>query len=249
MRVLVIEDEQLAAKRLKKMVLDLRPNATFLETISRVDKSIIWFADHGETLPDLVFMDIQLADGVSFEIFDAIEVSCPVVFTTAYDEFAIKAIKVNALDYLLKPIKKSELEIAIQRGERNLIKSIDTSQSLKALSEVFKKRYLIRIGKQIKLVKTEDIAFLYTESKLTFAVTFEDKKYPMDQSLEALEDELNPTIFYRANRQYIININAIDQMIRYSKSKIKVTTSPKEPFDLIVSTDKSSNFKSWLAGE
>ena len=249
MKVLIIEDEEMASKRLQKMILDIRPETEILAKLDSVSASIKWIEENKNNPPDLAFLDIQLSDGISFEIFDSTEFPCKVIFTTAFDEYALHAFKVHAIDYLLKPIKKDELEAAIAKFEKENFERPAYDQIAKMLStDQYKKRFVIRIGRQIKLVQTEEVAFFFTEAKLTYLVTFEGKKYPMDLSLDQLSEMVDPEVFFRANRQFILNIDSIQDMYTYSKSRVKVNTKPEAPNDIIVSTERSSRFKSWLAG-
>jgi two-component system LytT family response regulator len=249
MNVLIIEDEELASRRLQKMIQEVRPGTEILTVLDSVQSSIQWLEENMSNPPDLAFLDVQLSDGMSFEIFETSQFPCRVIFTTAFDEYALHAFKVNAIDYLLKPIKKDELVTAISRYENEKFEQPAYEKLAEILSpDQFKKRFVIRIGRQIKLVQVEEISFFYTESKLTYLTTFQGKKYPMDLSLDQLAQLLDPEVFFRANRQYILNINAIQEMYTYSKSRVKVNTHPEAPFDIIVSTERSSRFKSWLAG-
>jgi len=248
MKVLIIEDEDAAARRLQKMVKEIVPEAEIKDPLDSVEAVLNWL--QGNEWPDLIFMDIHLADGSSFEIFNHVQVEKPVIFTTAYDQYAIQAFKVNAIDYLLKPIKKQELEQAIGKYQKwSGGAQMDYAQLARALQgEQYNKRFLIRIGQSIRVVEMKEAAYFYTESKITFVVTKEGKRYPLDYSLEKLEEMADPQHFFRINRQFIVNIDAIKEMYAYSKSRVKLGLAPSCDLDTVVSTERSPHFKKWLVG-
>lgn len=249
MNIIIIEDEQPAFKRLHKLVEETIPAANLLAHLDSIAMSKQWF--EANPSPDLVFMDIQLADGSAFDLLKLVKIDAPVIFTTAFDQYAMDAFKAASIDYLLKPVKKEALKSAVQKldeykkmfsmqGEA-LIKSLSTSE--------YKKRFVIRFGEHIKTLMVEDIAYCYSENKATFARTFEGRTYPMDHNLDALEDMLSPTEFFRINRQYIICLKAIEEMKTYSKARVIVTLKPPVKEQPIVSSERSAEFKQWLAGE
>lgn len=251
MKYWILEDEHLAAKRLRRMVRDLKPDYQMTNEVDTIED----FLNDWNSMehPDFIFMDIHLSDGLSLEIFSHTEVNTPVIFTTAYDEHAIEAFSANAIDYILKPIKKEKLESAINKLEQQEQMYATQKEVLKKLSgevnEISDLRFLAKVGQKLKLVRASDVAYFYTESKITFACTKNDHRYPLDFSLEQLDEKLSSKQFFRINRQYIINIDAIDEMHTYSKSRVKIILSPKAPSDTIVSTDRSRNFKDWLEGK
>ncbi|MCB0582973.1 MAG: response regulator transcription factor [Phaeodactylibacter sp.] len=249
MRILIIEDEDAAARRLQKLVKEIIPEAVMEDPLDSVEMVLNWMAKN--EMPDLIFMDIHLADGSSFEVFNHVEVEKPVIFTTAYDQYAIQAFKVNAIDYLLKPIKRPELEQAIEKYRKwSGGGQVDYAQLARALQgEQFNRRFLIRIGQSIRVVEMKEAAYFYTESKITFVVTREGKRYPLDYSLEKLEEMADPQSFFRINRQFIVNIDAIREMYAYSKSRVKVELKPECELETIVSTERSPHFKKWLVGD
>lgn len=251
MNILIIEDELASAQRLIKMVQSILPQATILEILASVESSLIWLENNPQ--PDLIITDIHLADGQSFEIFQHIEVKSPVIFTTAYDQYAIKAFEVNAIDYLLKPIKQEELEKAIRKYERiTQTKPINYQELINQLPVEMRpksQRLLIRIGNNFKVVDFENIAYFYTQEKISFAITFDGKRYPLDHPLEKLQEMVNPKYFFRINRQFIIHIKSIKDMVAYSKSRIKLQLEPNSNMEIIVSTERSPEFKKWLIGE
>ncbi|MCB9306698.1 MAG: response regulator transcription factor [Lewinellaceae bacterium] len=253
MKVLIVEDENAAARRLEKLLTEVEPEAVVLARLDSVESSILWLQNNPQ--PELILLDIHLADGASFEIFEHATVSCPIIFTTAYDEYALQAFKVNAVDYLLKPIKTNELSAALGK-----YKKVFASQKpdYSALLETLRKqeggnhlrRMLIRFGNSIKLVDMTDAAYFYTKDKITFLVTRSTgKRYPVDYPLDKLESMLDRKAFFRINRQFIVNVAAIKEMHPYSKSRVKVELEPSTDQETIVSTERSSEFKKWLVGE
>lgn len=249
MKVLIVEDEEAAARRLQKLILEIDANIEIVGELDSIEAALLWF--HTNSLPDLVFMDIHLADGSSFEIFNHVKIEKPVIFTTAYDQYALQAFKVNALDYLLKPIKRQELEQAIEKyrkwqGDRNT----DYKELTKLLQkDISSKRFLIKFGQTIRVVDIQDAAYFYTESKITFLVSKEGKRYPLDVSLEKVEEMADSKTFFRINRQFIVNVHAIKEMYAYSKSRVKLELMPHCDLDTVVSTERSPVFKKWLIGE
>jgi DNA-binding LytR/AlgR family response regulator len=251
MNVLIIEDEQAAGRRLEKLLKEINPDVHVLDQIDSVEQSV-QYLQQGH-LPDLIFLDIQLADGSSFEIFEHIQVDCPVIFTTAYNEYALQAFKVNAVDYLLKPIKPAELKAALDKYTRNFQPS-----NLENLLETFRqqqgrqylRRMLVRLGSSIRLVEMQDAAFFYTRDKITFMVSKSTgKRLPVDYPLDKLQTMLDPEHFFRINRQIIVNITSIREMHPYSKSRIKVDLEPATDLESIVSTERAAAFRKWLVGE
>jgi two-component system LytT family response regulator len=249
MKTLIIEDEAAAVRRLSKLILEIDSSIEIVDDLDSIENSLDWL--HSNPIPDLIFMDIHLADGASFEIFNHFEISKPIIFTTAYNEYAIQAFKVNTIDYLLKPIKKPELEAAINKY-RKLARSqtFDYKTLAREMNrDEYNKRFLIRFGQQIRVVEMRDCAYFYTQNKVTFLVTKKGKRYPIDYSLEKIEEMTDPHGFFRINRQFIINIEAINEMYAYSKSRVKIDLNPSCELDTIVSTERSPHFKKWLVGE
>lgn len=254
LNILLIEDEEPAAQRLQKMLLDVIGPANIPPSIVSIASGIKWFEEN--PMPDLIFSDIQLSDGLGFEIFKVSDITCPIIFTTAYDQYAIEAFKVNSIDYLLKPIKKEELEAAYRKFKKlqaagappvNIDKLLQTLQP--ALRPEYKKRFVVRYGEHIKTIQTEDSAYFYTEDKINFLNTKDGRRYAIDFNLDTLEQMLDPKIFFRINRQYIIGIHAIAEMFSYSKSRVLVKLNPPARHETIVSTERSGDFKHWLGDE
>ena len=250
MNVLIIEDENAAARRLEKLLNEVAPDARVLQRLDSIESSIHWLENHPP--PDLILLDIHLADGGSFEIFKHVQVESPVIFTTAYDEYALDAFKVNAVDYLLKPIKVNDLAAAVAKYRKVFKPAVpDYAALLESLRrQDTPQRLLIRFANSIKLVDLQDAAYFYTKDKITFLITRSTgKRYPVDYTLEKLEAMLDPQAFFRINRQFVINIKAIQEMHSYSKSRVKIDLEPACDMDTIVSTERSAAFKKWLVGE
>jgi two-component system LytT family response regulator len=247
MTVLIVEDEQAAVKRMRKLLEEIDPSIRVVGTTDTVPATVEWLEDN--EWPDLAFFDVQLADGESFAVFERIEVKCPVVFTTAYDEHALKAFKVNALDYLLKPVKKEELEASLQRV-RGLRVVRDHSRLTHdpAAAPAPIKRFLIRYGDHFKVVDVGDVAYVHSMEKNTFLRTREGRDLPLDESLDRLEKQLDPQQFFRINRQVIASLRSIKELLAYSKSRVKVRFEPPYESDAVVSSERSAEFKRWLAG-
>ncbi len=248
MKVLIIEDEATAARRLANLIQEIDPSIEVLAQLESIESSVFWLEKH--PMPDLLFMDIHLADGSSFEIFKFVKVEKPVIFTTAYDEYALQAFKVNAIDYLLKPLKRAELEQALQKY-RSLVRPAEVDYHALASSisnDKYNTRFLIRFGQNIKVVEFRDAAYFYTEDKITFVVTKEGKRYPIEPSLEKLDEMADPRVFFRINRQFIVNIECIKEMSTYSKSRVKLKLDPPTDKETVVSTERSPVFKKWLVG-
>ncbi len=254
MNVLIIEDEEPAAKRLQKMLKEIEPDAQVLENIVSVSSAIRWFRNN--PLPQLVFSDIQLSDGLSFDIFKAVDVTCPIIFTTAYDQYAIEAFKVNSIDFLLKPIKKEELEKAVTKFKKITTAvstpAIDISKLLQSFNPggvEYKKRFVVRYGEHIKTINIEEVVYFYTEDKVNFLCTREGRRFVIDYNLDTLESTLDPKTFFRINRQYIIAIHSIGEMFAYTKSRVLIKLNPPAKHETIVSTERSADFKLWLGDE
>jgi DNA-binding LytR/AlgR family response regulator len=252
MNALIIEDEEPAAARLKKLLKEIDSSIQVLDTIVSIKSAVHWLKEN--EMPDLILLDIHLADGQSFEIFKQVKITVPVIFITAYDEFAIQAFKVNSVDYLLKPVKKEELQAALKKFHMlySSKQATDFNKLLETLKDQkpeYKKRFIIRYGDHIKTVNIEEVAYFFTQEKINFLRTHDNKTYPLDFNLDKLETMLDPLIFFRINRQFIIGIQAIDQMFAFSKSRVKVKLKPPTEEDTIVSTERSSAFKEWLGSE
>ncbi|MEW7291431.1 LytR/AlgR family response regulator transcription factor [Aquimarina sp. 2304DJ70-9] len=250
MNIIIIEDEKPAARRLNRMLSDL--NITVNTMLHSVQESIEWFGNNEH--PDLIFLDIQLSDGLSFEIFDALTIKSSIIFTTAYDEYALKAFKLNSIDYLLKPIDDEELETAVNKYKEHLPKKqqlqVDFEDIKKLLinpmDRVYKKRFTARVGQHLKIFPVEEIECFYSENKGTYLHTTDNRNYLIDTTLEALENELNPQQFFRISRKFYVNINAIKDIISYTNSRLQIKFNNFNEQEVIVARERVKDFKSWL---
>lgn len=248
MNVLIIEDERLAAEKLSRLLKEITPDIKILDTLRSVEQSINWFASNPP--PDLVFMDIQLEDGISFEIFENCKIKVPVIFTTAYDEYALKAFKVNSVDYLLKPIIVDDLKTALDKFH-SLHRATPDFSGLEAIVRQLqprtKERFLIRIGEHYRSVPITDINCFYILERSTFILTNAGKHYPVDYSLDKLEQLIDPALFFRVSRNFIINFYAINDIIAYSSSRLKVVLIDRVgQEDILVSRERVTVFKEWM---
>jgi DNA-binding LytR/AlgR family response regulator len=248
-RTLIVEDEPLAAKRLQKLLVEISPKIELLDVIDTVEDAVAWFKSN--QMPDLVMLDIQLADGVSFDIFKEISLQSFVIFTTAYDQYALRAFELNSIDYLLKPIDKEKLASALHKFEmlRGISQPIDISGLLKSLSATqptYKRRFVANIGDKLKSIDTADIAYFYSLEKNTFLCTQTGEQYAIDFSLDKLEGLLDPEHFFRINRQYFVKFEAIGKMSVLSSSRIKIDLHPKTDETVMVSSARTHAFRNWL---
>jgi DNA-binding LytR/AlgR family response regulator len=255
MNVLIIEDEETASSRLQRMLSEIDKSMQVVAIKESIESAVTWIRSN--PAPDLILADIHLADGPSFDIFQQVEINSPVIFITAYDQYAIAAFKFNSIDYLLKPVKKIELEQAIAKYKKLYEKSpgqspIDYRELLAAIApgkKNFQKRIVIRYGQTIKTVEIADVAYFFTEDKVTFVCTNDNKQLPIDHNLDEIEEIIDPSRFFRINRQFIISIDAIESMHSYSKSRVKINLRPASPTETIVSAERSASFKEWLLGK
>jgi DNA-binding LytR/AlgR family response regulator len=255
MKILIIEDELPAAKQLTKMLAQIDPSVSVIETIDSVESSVKWLNTF--PTPDAIFMDIQIADGLSFDIFTQVEIACPVIFTTAFDQYAIKAFKVNAIDYLLKPIDEDELSEAVQKIKnkknelaappqystdffKNFLQN-DSKQS-------YKERFLIKTGQSFSSMETSEIAYFFSEEGLTQCLVFNQKKHIIEHPLDELERLLNPKDFFRINRKLILNIKAIQKISPHFNGRLKLELTPPYREEVFVARERVGDFKGWLGG-
>jgi len=254
MKVLIIEDEHLAARRLQAMLAEIDPAIQVIKIIDSVEEAVDWFRQFPH--PELIFMDIMLADGQSFEIFDAVEINAPVIFTTAYDEFAIKAFKVNSIDYLLKPIDQDLLKTALKKFYNNTTSQGNIKQMVESLLannyktheglSDYKKRFLIKTGDKFIPVSIAEVAYFSFVDKLTFLTTTAQKRYMLDHTLDEIEKLVDPHVFFRLNRQYIAAFSAIKIVHNYFNGKLKVMMAPEVAEGVVVSKERAQLLKSWL---
>jgi len=249
MNVVIIEDERLAADRLEELLKEIDSSIAVSARLVSVEQSVAWLRAH---TPDLIFLDIYLSDGLSFSIFDAIDVASPIVFTTAYDQYAIRAFKVNSIDYLLKPIRAEELRSALRKFRTvtasNRLDMEEVIRTIRDKDDGYKKRFLVQFAGRIRKVQAEEIAYFFAMEKSVFLTTFENKVYPVDFTLDALEPIMDPSSFFRINRKMIVSFDAIRSMVPYSRSRIKIELHPSEPagVEALVSVERSGAFKRWL---
>ncbi len=252
--VIIVEDEIHSAQMLECMINELRPEWNIIDTFDSIEDTVNWLKNNEQ--PNLIFLDIQLSDGISFSIFDKVNVDCGVIFTTAYDEYAVKAFTLNSVDYILKPVKKDILLSAIEKLE-SIIKKFEDGNyghtdykdilvGLKNGTTTYRKRFLVSKRDAFFSIPVADIAYIYFESKLTYAVTFDNKEHIINFTLDKLEEELDPSVFIRANRQAIVNMNAIHSLENYFGGKLIVKLLPQFEHKFIISRAKATVFKNWL---
>lgn len=249
MKILILEDEPLAAKRLESLMKSVEPNAEILAKLESVRSAVKWFNEHPQ--PDLILMDIQLADGLSFELFQQVDITAPIIFTTAYDEYAIRAFKVNSVDYLLKPIEQDELEAAVDKFKMQLQPNVQDQigkvlETLLGQKTEWKTRFLLKAGARFDVVEVADVAYLYAEDKVVFLVTKDQKKYFVDDTLDELEQKLNPKSFFRLNRKYFSQLSAIERIEPHFNGRLKIKLRHRDDDDIYVSREKAEAFKKWL---
>ncbi len=250
MEAIIIEDEKPAARRLSRLLKDLDVGVSVM--LHSVEESIRWFQDNEH--PDLIFLDIQLADGLSFEIFEHVEVQSAIIFTTAYDEYALQAFKLNSIDYLLKPIDDEELEQAVKKFRALKPKSqkltLDFDDIKKLLTDPlereYKKRFTTKVGQHLKIINADEVECFYSENKGTYAATSDGRNYLLETTLENLETELEPQTFFRVSRKFYINIKYIKDIVSYTNSRLKIRLNRYHGQEIIVSRERVKDFKLWL---
>lgn len=250
MKTVIIEDEKPSARYLQRLL--EKQQLEVIKMLHNVEEAVDWFSQNEH--PDLIFLDIQLSDGLSFEIFEHIDVKSAIVFTTAYDEYALRAFKLNSIDYLLKPISEEDLKAAMAKYKH--LKNpparvhVDFEEIKKLLTnpleQEYKTRFTTKIGQQIKLISIDDIECFYSENKATYVTTFGQRNYLLEQSLESLENDLSPKDFFRVNRKFIINIKGIREIISFSNSRLKVVLTNYKGEEIIVARERVRDFKLWL---
>ena len=250
MNIIIIEDEKPAARLLERKIEKLGYSITTL--LHSVEESLLWFQNNSH--PDLIFLDIQLSDGLSFEIFEQIDIKSAVIFTTAYDVYALRAFKLNSIDYLLKPIDEEELATAISKFANqyqvNSVSNLDFEAIKRMLvnpiSKEYRKRFSVKIGQQIKVIDVAEIECLYSENKGTYIHTLDNRDYLIDNSLEVVEAELDPKNFFRISRKYIIPLHSVKEIQLYSNSRLKISLPTYKADEVIVARERVSDFKEWL---
>lgn len=250
MKFIIIEDEQLAVKRLRGLIEEIRPDYEFVAKFDSIEGATI-------SLPvlqfDLLFMDIQLADGNSFDIFDQISIKAPIIFTTAYDEYAVKAFKTNSVDYLLKPLDPSELKNAIEKFENNFDKkkvqapvNLEITDLIKTLQPSGKERFVVKIGEHLKTVESKNIQLIFSQDKGTYLLSNEGKRFLIDYSLDKVEEMMNSLDFFRISRKFMVNINFIKDIIAFTNSRLEVIVDHYDEEQVIVARERVNDFKQWL---
>jgi two-component system response regulator LytT len=250
LNIIIIEDEKPAARLLQRKVEKLGFQVN--QMLHSVEESMVWFQNNSH--PDLIFLDIQLSDGLSFELFEQIDIKSAVIFTTAYDEYALRAFKLNSIDYLLKPIDEDELLAAISKFrtqfQKNMISNLDFEAIKRMLvnpiEKDYKKRFSIKIGQQLKVISIDEVECFYSENKGTYIHTFDNRSYLIDTTLEILETEINPKDFYRISRKFIVPLKAIKEILVYSNSRLKILLPSYQESEAIVAREKVSDFKDWI---
>jgi two-component system response regulator LytT len=248
-RIVIVEDESLAADRMEALLKEVWPECKVIARLQSIRESVEWFMSHKA---DLIFLDIQLSDGLSFSIFEHVNIETPVIFTTAFDQYAIQAFKLNSIDYLLKPVRKEELIRSISKLERlKPAKSFDIEGLMEAIQgkqPAYRKRFLIQFGDRIRKVESAEIAYFYVMDKGNYIKTFQNQSYPVDFTLDSLEAQLDPSRFYRINRKLIVNMDSIKSMVAWSRSRIKLELTPhaQECEEVVVSIDRTPGFREWL---
>lgn len=256
MKVLILEDETLAADKLEKLLSDTGEDVEVIARMKSIEAGKEWFAENEH--PDLILSDIRLLDGLSFELFKSLDIDKPIIFTTAYDQYAIKAFEVNSVDYLLKPVQKDKLAAAIQKyrnhttgdkpdgKDENSGGYAELMELLQAKQKEYKSRFMIRTGQKIVAVPVDKIAYFYSQNKLTYIVALDGKKYPFDQTLEVVDHQLDPKLFFRVNRQYIVKFESIAEIHPHFKGRMKINLSPQADDEIVISAEKTPEFKQWL---
>lgn len=258
MKVLIIEDEELAAKKLRKTLESIEPQAEIVGMTDSIRSSVNWL-ENNDT-PDVILMDIELADGQSFEIFDQTEVKSTVIFTTSYDEYALKAFKVSSVDYLLKPIQRDDLRGALDKyrdmkslyaGQQQEREPINVDNLVKELQEKlqpreFRKRFLVKHAQKLVSVEVSDIAYFYSDGRLNFFKTYDNKKFVVDYIMDELEDMLDPNQYFRISRSFYVSVNSIDQIHDYFGNRLALHLRPAVDKEAIVSREKVTDFKKWM---
>jgi DNA-binding LytR/AlgR family response regulator len=251
MKVLIIEDEPLAAQRLETLISDIQPGAQVIGKLDSVKKSVQWLKNN--SIPDLVLMDIQLADGISFQIFEQCDVNAPVIFTTAYDEYALKAFKVNSIDYILKPVDKSDLVSALRKlaslkglqpSQAQLMQSI--TQAMEMLTRKYKERFVIKVGEHLKTLEAKNVLYFFSQEKATFCHTTDNRNHVLDYTLEQLETLVDPASYFRVNRKYLVRGDSIQDIISYTNSRLRLILRDSADSDIIVARERVQEFRFWL---
>lgn len=258
MNILIVEDEDLAVKKLQKTLAAVQPDAKVIGVTDSIEATVEWLADNER--PDLILMDIELSDGQSFEIFKQAEVKSPVIFTTSYDEYALKAFKVNSVDYLLKPVQQEDLKKALEKYKDLFAKKAESNESksqlnvdslVKQLQQTLqpkehRKRFLVKHAQRLVSIEIDDIAYFYSDGRLNFFKTKDNKKYVVDYTMDELESMLDPERFFRISRSSFVSIQSIDRIEDYFGNRLILTLSPANDKEALVSRERTADFKKWM---
>lgn len=249
-KAVIIEDEDIASRRLSNLIGELAPNFEIVSQITSVENGIQWFENN--PLPDLIFLDIQLNDGYGFDILDSLENHPPIIFTTAYNGYAVRGFKYNGLDYLLKPIDKNDLKIALNKFNKSYVNKSEFLEEDKIIqiknlfNKEYKHRFMVKVGNQFNTFGVEDIAYFKSDEGVIFFYTLSGQKYPIEYSIDQLVHILNPVHFFRVNRKYMVSVKAVGEIHSYFNSRLLLKLNPKEEEKVIVSRERTTNFKKWL---
>lgn len=251
MKALIIEDEVLAAQSLQKLITEVAPDTEIIDVLQSIEESVAWFDEN--PMPDLVFMDIHLADGSSFAIFEKTQITCPIIFTTAYDEYALKAFEVSSIDYLLKPINRNDLERAMNKYNALVGEKTGNSEAIEhllsqiGLKKNYKSCFLVPERDKLIPLSTSNIAYIYIDTKTVKTIALDEHVYYMSQTLDEIMSQLNPDDFFRANRQFIVARKAIKDITVWIGNKLSLNLLVKVPEKIIISKAKVSEFKEWFS--
>ncbi len=251
MNILIVEDEPLAAKQLSTLITELKPQANIVAICDTIKSTVNWLKNH--TTPDLAFFDIQLGDGLSFEIFQQVEISIPIVFATAYDQYAIKAFRVNSIDYLLKPIQVKDLALALEKFNKQKMRYNTIDEKL--INEMnnllrkpaYKARFIVKIGNTLRIVDVSDVLYFYSFEKGTYIKTHDKKDYLIDYSLEAIEQEIDPEVFFRINRKHIVALKSIKKIHQHSNSRLRLELAIPSEEEFLVARERVKDFRKWIS--
>jgi DNA-binding LytR/AlgR family response regulator len=251
MRILIIEDEPQAAARIEKLIKEIIPEGEVVEKLDTVKRSVEWLKKNPP--PDLILLDVQLADGISFDIFQHCRVNSPVIFTTAYDQYAMRAFKLNSIDYILKPIDKAELAAAVQKfrdlsgsrqGNEEMMNNIHTAFQM--LMKKYKTRFVIKVGEHIRTIEVDDVRYFFSQDKTSFCATKENRNFVLDFTMDQLEGLLDPRQFFRINRKYIVRAGCIQDIITHTNSRLKILLKGSDDNEIIVARERVQEFREWL---
>lgn len=257
MKILIVEDEDLAVKKLKKTLFTVDESATIVGEADSIKSTVDWLENN--PAPDLILMDIELADGQSFEIFNHVQVKSPVIFITSYDEYALKAFKVNSIDYLLKPVQKEDLQLALDKFKsiKEIYKPEPTAASIsidvlvkelqqKLQTREYRKRFLVKHGQKLVSVEVDDIAYFFSDGRLNFFKTFDNRKFVVDYTMDELNEMLDPEKYFRISRSFFISVNSVSQIHDYFGNRLMLHLKPESEKEALVSREKVTDFKTWL---